>query len=538
MMQSLLARARQRVDDDRLDEAVDLLREAAELAPAEARAAIRHDIGYLCLRSGRFEEAADAFRTAVLAEPGFALAHVRLGAALQALGDPDAALAAYERAAEIDGSRADAPFRAGVLLESRGRRAPALAALRRAASTRPPGALSRLAEARLALDAGRHEEAERLLRALLAAHPGHLEATDTLGSLLADAGRAEAAFACFEHVTRRSHQYAGSFYDLVRCRRIGTADAALVGRMAAAAARGGLHAEARVKLHLALGKAADDLGDPAEAMRQFDLAGTIRSCDDDAVGRAVEAHVEQMIGCFGAQRLARAAETGHADGTAILIVGLPRSGTTLVEQILSCHPDVRAGGELPFWAEQAGLVDERDPGLLRRKAAEYVDLLHGMAPGGGRVTDKMPLNVFRVGLIHLCLPRAVIVLCRRRPIDVALSIHRTYFNRDVGIPTGGTALVSAMRAVERLSLHWRQVLPGAQFHEIAYERLVSEPEQAIGELLSACNLPWHGACLHPERNPRVVRTPSRWQVRQPISSPPADSWRRYEPWLGALAALL
>ncbi len=336
----------------------------------------------------------------------------------------------------------------------------------------------------------------------------------------------------------RSPQYAGSFYDLVRCRRIGTADAALVGRMEAAAARPGLHAEARVKLHLALGKAADDLGDPGEAMRQFDLAGALRG-GGDADGRAVEVRVDRLIDRFGAQRLARASETGHPDGTAVLVVGLPRSGTTLVEQILSCHPDVHPGGELPFWTERTALVDEQDAGRLARAGANYADLLHGLAPAGiGRVTDKMPLNVFQVGLIHLCLPRAMIVSCRRRPIDVALSIHRTYFNRDIALPTRGAALVAAVRAIERLSAHWRQVLPAAQLHEVDYERLVSEPGREIAALLSACRLSWNEACLHPERNPRVVRTPSRWQVRQPITPPLHEAWRRYEPWLGALAALL
>ena len=254
------------------------------------------------------------------------------------------------------------------------------------------------------------------------------------------------------------------------------------------------------------------------------------------------AHVEQLIDRFGTERLARAAETGHPDKTALLIVGLPRSGTTLVEQILSCHPDVHPGGELPFWTERMRLVDEQDPASLAHTGAEYSDLLRGLAPSGlaatGRVTDKMPLNVFQLGLVHLCLPRAIIVLCRRRPIDVALSIHRTYFHRGVGLPTGGTALVAAVQAVERLCLHWRQVLPAAQLHEVAYERLVSDPGKEIGALLAACDLAWTDACLHPERNARVVRTPSRWQVRQPITPPPADAWRRYEPWLGPLDALL
>ncbi len=540
MTNTLLMRARSCLDAGRLDKAIELLRAAAASVPADA--ALWHDFGYLCLKAGRFGEAVDGFRAAVLADPRFTLAHVRLGVALQAVGDTGAALEAYRHAAALDGSRADAPFRAGALLEALGRQALALAAYRQAASTRPPSALSGLAEARLALDAGRHDQAEQLLRALLATYPGHLEATDTLGSVLADAGNAEAASACYEHVTQASPQYAGSFYDLVRCRRIGAADATLIGRMTATAARRDLHAEARLKLHLALGKAADDLGNPAEAMRQFDLAAAMRRRGNEADGQAIVARVEHLIDRFDAQRLVQAAGTGHPDRTAILIAGLPRSGTTLVEQILSCHPDVHAGGELPFWTERAALVDERDPVSLARTGIEYADLLHGLVPDGAaataRVTDKMPLNLFQLGLVHLCLPRVVVVLCRRRPIDVALSIHRTYFHRGAGLPTGGAPLVAAVQAMERLALHWRQVLPAAQLHEVVFERLVSDPGEQVAALLSACGLAWAEACLHPERNARVVRTPSRWQVRQPITPPSPDAWRRYEPWLGALGALL
>ena len=535
MIPPLLAQAKTHVDQDRLDDALPLLRRAATLTPDPA--GIHHDIGYLLLRLGRFGKAADAFRAAIAAQPDFALAHVRLGVALQAAGDRDEALAAYGRAAELDPRRADAPFRAGVLLEALGFRVSAMAALRRAAATRPASALSRLAAVRLQLDAGRYKEAEPALRTLLALHPGHLEATDTLGSVLADAGRFDAAWSCYDHVTRASPQYAGSFYDLVRCRTIGRADADLVDRMSTAAARSDLHTEARVKLHLALGKAADDLDRPGEAMRQYGIASSFRVASDERAAAVIGNRVDRAIELFDARRLAGAAKRGDRDRTAILIVGLPRSGTTLVEQILSCHPDVGGAGELPFWFERAAVLDDEDASARGEAAADYLRLLREAAPSARHVTDKMPLNVLHLGLIHLCLPRATLVLCRRRPIDVALSIHRTHFNRDGLVPTGGAPLVAAVRAIERLSAHWRSILPPGQLHELFYERLVADRRNAIGALLAACGLPWNEACVRPEHNPRVVRTPSRWQVRQPITAAPADAWRRYEPWLGPLADL-
>ena len=535
----LLVQARAALDAGRREDAIARLRDAARAAPDEA--AIHHDLGYLLLASGRFAEAARSFGDAVAVDRGFALAAVRLGVALQALDDSEGALAAYRHASLHAPARSDAPYREGALLELLGRRAAALDAFGRAAATRPETALSRLAAVRLDLARTRHDVAERGLRALLDAHPGHLEATDTLGEVLADAGRLDEAWDCYARVTAAAPQYAGSFYDLVRCRRIGPDDGDLVRRMTETASRTDLHAEARARLHLALGKAADDLDDPERAMAHFHQADTIRAGSGDAVACAIEDRVERLIRRFDAGTLAAAARTGGDDDpTPILVVGLPRSGTTLVEQILSCHPAVAGGGELPFWTERAAECPDTVPdrAFLTRAAADYRDALRAIDPDAARVTDKMPLNVFHAGLVHLALPRATIILCRRRPIDVALSIHRTSFNRHLAFPTGGTALVRTVRAVERLSLHWRAVLPPARFHEVSYDALVSEPERVIRALLSACLLAWNEDCLRPERNTRVVRTPSKWQVRRPIAAPAADAWRRYEPWLGAMAELL
>ncbi len=547
----LLAKAGAALAAERREEAIGHLRAAAEAAPDDA--AIHHDLGYLHLASGHFSEAARSFRQALAADDNFALAAVRLGVALQALDDVDGALGAYRHAAACAPSRADAPFREGALLELLGRRTAALASFGRAAATRPGTALSLLAAVRLDLAHGRLEPAERGLRALLDVHPAHLEATDTLGELLADTGRLDEAWDCYARVTATSPHYAGSFYDLVRCRQIRPDDGDLVGRMATAAARTDLHAEARARLHLALGKAADDLDDPARAMAHFDEADRIRGRSGEPVAQLIEERVERLIGRFDAGALAAAAATrtsagGDGDPAPILIVGLPRSGTTLVEQVLSCHPAVVGGGELPFWTERAADLTDPvgDEAFRARAASDYLDVLRAIGrpePGAtsrdaASVTDKMPLNVFHAGLVHLALPRAVIVLCRRRPIDVALSIHRTSFNRHLAFPTGGDALVRTVRAVERLLLHWRAMLPPASIHEVRYEELVSEPERAIRALVAACGLSWDERCLRPERNPRMVRTPSKWQVRRPIAAPPPEAWRRFEPWLGPLAALL
>src|SRR5581483_10139160 len=177
------------------------------------------------------------------------------------------------------------------------------------------------------------------------------------------------------------------------------------------------------------------------------------------------------------------------------IIGMPRSGTTLVEQIVSSHPEVAAGGELNFWNER-GAVWHRlgDSGFekpfLAQAARDYLRVLRTIAPRARRVTDKMPFNFLWAGLIHLALPRAVIIHCRRTAIDTALSIHQTHFHPSLAFPTGGAELVSYFRSYQRLTEHWRCALPTECFIEVEYEELTREPEPAIRRIIKACGLPW------------------------------------------------
>lgn len=175
---------------------------------------------------------------------------------------------------------------------------------------------------------------------------------------------------------------------------------------------------------------------------------------------------------------------------------------------------------------------------LGKVAAEYLGVLRAIAPAAARVTDKMPFNFLWAGLIHMAFPRATIIHCRRTPIDTALSIHQTHFHPGLAFPTGGVELVEYFHSYRRLTDHWRKVLPPDRFIEVDYEQLTRTPEPEIRRIIVACGLTWHDACLHPEDNPRAVRTPSRWQARQPIYRNSVGRWRRYEPWLGAFRSLV
>ena len=173
--------------------------------------------------------------------------------------------------------------------------------------------------------------------------------------------------------------------------------------------------------------------------------------------------------------------------------------------------------------------------FLAKAAADYLRVLRAIAPKAARVTDKMPFNFLWAGLIHLAFPRATIIHCRRAAVDTALSIHQTHFHPSLAFPTGG---VRAGRVFPQLPADHRplaHVLPADRFLEVDYEDLTREPEPVIRRIIAACGLPWHDACLHPESNPRAVKTPSKWQTRQPIYRTSVARWRRYEPWLGPLA---
>ena len=535
----LLAQATGLLKNARPAEAVGPLREAALLQPSNAL--IQHDLGLALLEVGQVEDSISAFRLAIASNPRYADAHFRLGIALEKLGDYGGAVRAYDRATELVPSLAEAWFRAGALVYLMGHRKEAVGCFRRAASVGRKSRFGRLGAARALLAEERDEEGEKVLRQTAALDPASALAHELLGGLLAEYGRFDEAYDCFARAIALSPAMAGCYYDLVRCRLVTPADEGLIARMEAALAAPGLERTQRHRVHLALGKAADDLGDYALAMRHLDAADAVRRGSTPFDSAAFDLAVDRLIQRGAPDAIAGAAERGCDDETPVLIVGMPRSGTTLVEQILSSHPQVRGGGELNFWNERAPTWLAAEAGaagsFMRQAAADYLGVLRAIGPTAARVTDKMPFNFLWAGLIHLAFPRATIIHCRRSPVDTALSIHQTLFYPGLAFPTGGVELVAYFRSYLRLTDHWRRALPSDRFVEVDYEELTRQPEPAIRRIVASCGLAWDDACLRPERNRRAVRTPSKWQTRQPIYRSSVDRWRRYEPWLGPLRAL-
>ena len=552
----LLALATKFLQAGRPADAIAPLHDAGLLQPSNA--IIQHDLGLACLEVGHIPDAIAALQRAVASNPNYADAYFRLGIAFEKLGNIGGALAAYDRATNLLPSLTEAWFRAGALVYIVGHLDEAIGCFRRAAAAGGRTNFGRLGKARALLIEDRNQEAEQVLRETLVADPRNAMAYELLGNLLSEFGRFDEARACFERAIALAPMLAGSYYDLVRCRPVTSADDNLIQGMQAALATPGLEAGQRQRLHLAIGKAAEDLGDYGLAMQHCDAADAVRRGSASFDSAAFSLLIDRLIALCAPELIARAPELGSADATPVLIVGMPRSGTTLVEQIVSMHPEVAAGGELNFWNERGAewrrsdaegnetqfvptenLVSE----FLAKAAADYLGVLRKIAsrkitPKAARVTDKMPFNFLWAGLIHVAFSRATIIHCRRAAIDTALSIHQTHFHPILAFPTGGVELVAYFRGYQRLIDHWRKMLPADRFIEVDYEDLTSAPEPVIRRIIAACGLEWHDDCLRPESNTRAVKTPSKWQTRQPIYRTSVERWRRYEPWLGPLRALV
>ncbi len=542
----LLALATNALKAGRPADAIAPLRGAALLEPSNA--VIQHDLGLACLEAGHVSDAVAALRQAVASNPRYADAYFRLGIASEKLGDMRGALVAYDHATKLLPSMTEAWFRAGALVYTMGHRDEAIACFRRAAVTGGRSSFGRLGKARALLIEDRNEEAEQVLRETLVADPTNAMAYESLGNLLSEVGRFDEARACFERAIAIAPLLAGSYYDLVRCRPVTRDDDNLLQGMQTALTTPGLEVGQRQRLHLAIGKAAEDLGDYRLAMQQFDAADTVRRGSSWFDSAAFSLEVDRLIARCTPEWITRTAELGSSDATPVLIIGMPRSGTTLVEQIVSMHPEVGAAGELNFWNERGAVWHSSGVGgnetpfvvseFLAKAATDYLGVLRAIAPTAPRVTDKMPFNFLWAGLIRVAFPCATIIHCRRTAVDTALSIHQTHFHPTLAFPTGGPELVAYFRCYQRLVEHWRRVLPADRFVEVEYEEMTSMPEPVIRRLITACGLGWHDACLRPESNPRAVKTPSKWQTRQPIYRTSVARWRRYEPWLGPLRELV
>ncbi|HBR97679.1 MAG TPA: sulfotransferase, partial [Gammaproteobacteria bacterium] len=266
---------------------------------------------------------------------------------------------------------------------------------------------------------------------------------------------------------------------------------------------------------------------------------------------ALQARVDRMIETYTIDFFAEHRRLGLGTDQPVFIVGLPRSGTTLTEQILSAHPDLHGAGELPDLGRlAASLVTDEESALFQaaQRLAEQGDvasrelakrylksLREGATKGRTRISDKSPLNFFQLALAALMFPNARVIHCTRHPRDNALSVWMENFNPDQQWSTDFDDLAFYRRQYLRLMQHWREALP-LEILEMPYETTVADLEGQAKRMMDFLRVPWDARCLSFHKSERAVQTPSRWQVRQPIYTRSVERWRAYEPYLPTLVS--
>lgn len=533
------------------------------------------------VREGRTQDAMRMLQAAVARDPHNAVFQVQLGRLLAHAGKLDAAASAFRTAAGLKPEDPEAPVllgqalaRAGRLLEARDALRLALSLVPRHAGVRdaladlefrvgfPEDALPlwlerlqaspddvdvRLKAGETLSRLGHHARAAALYRAGLALAPGSAELWLALGQAVEDDGDREAASDAYARALALRPGWPFALACQLALARGDATDALLDEAGAGMRAPGARDAD-RAMLGYAIGKARDARGDHAGAMSAWRIANAARQREIGPPDPgAMRARIERTIAHWPAGALdggspPGAAVAGSEDARPVFVVGMPRSGTTLTEQILAGHPAVHGCGELPDLAMVARRLpaDPRDidQGMADEAIARYLAAATRHAPAGAsRLVDKEPLNYFHLGLVALLFPRARVVWCRRDPRDVAVSIHAENFALDEVLATDFGGIAHYINGQQRLMRHWQSVLP-LPIHVSRYEDLVSDPEGRARALVDFLGLPWDPACLDFHRGPQNVQSPSRWQVREPVHGRSIGRWRHYEDALTPLVAAL
>jgi tetratricopeptide (TPR) repeat protein len=302
-----------------------------------------------------------------------------------------------------------------------------------------------------------------------------------------------------------------------------------------------------MSLHFALGKGFDDTKQYNKAFPHFLEGCRLRRKRIEYSTEANDKYVDNIISFFSSDHIKQLRSEACTSDLPIFVLGMPRSGTTLTEQIIASHPDVHGAGELPDLLDISGNPQGNDfsdypqslTGItqaeLKIMGNRYVTGLAERNPKAARITDKMPANFNCLGLIHLMLPNAKIIHIKRNPVDTCLSNFTKLFGHKSQPQSYDlTEIGLYYRNYARLMDHWREVLPKGSFYEVEYEKLVVDNENQAKALIDYCQLDWDDACLNFHKTKRIVRTASITQVRQPIYNTSVERWRKYETYLEPL----
>ncbi|TBR10233.1 MAG: sulfotransferase family protein [Lysobacter sp.] len=506
------------------------------VAAAARDPALLFEYAQLLASIGHVQAAIPVLDELVDAAPSMFIAWILLGRLAYEMHDEPAAAAAFGRAHAID--PADAQARRGLAesLYASEAFAEALGHFIVLARQYPEDMTLRLRAASCHARLGDLDAALSFLDTAIQQWQGEPAPWFAKGQLLEDAGDATAARVAYAMAMRIAPQWVEPVAAALALDHAAPAEPL---RLSAAqmACDVAIPADGRASLHYALGKAADAGGRHADAWEHWSAANAARRSQGVAESpAAVGARMRSLRSFYAPSKVRRLARPTGAGVRPVLIVGMPRSGTTLAEQVLASHPRIHGAGELPTFAQlhmrlAAEPAAMADTFRLDAAANDYLSALSRHAPADAVcLVDKQPYNFMFLGLAAILFPETRVVWCRRDPRDVAVSIYGENFGPQATYATDLQDIRVLVEAHDRLMAHWRSVLD-LPVYELRYEALVGNFEHETRRLVEFTGMEWDAACLEFHQTRRVVQTNSRWQVRRPVSGRSVGRWRHYAPWL-------
>jgi tetratricopeptide (TPR) repeat protein len=508
-------------------------------------AELQNEIGLCKQEAGDPLGAAKCFERATDLNPQSVYGYFNLGMLAKLRGDRRQAFDAFKRAAELDPTFLNTYPEIAELMQGLFNFAEALPILEAGLNENPDSLTLMVAVAATYRKVGQPERAEMLFQKAFAKDP---DAGAAYAFWLQEEGRFPESIEVLEKWIRLRPAQGHAYYLLANQRCYEIDGTSLTETMTPLLEKRSLSELSRMYLAYGLAKTYDHEKNYGQAMKFFDeanaLAFKIHRPRLKFDLKAMDATLGLLGRVFTSENIAFHSQYGSTSEAPLMIVGMIRTGTTLLDQILSSHPDVKSAGEQPFWMNEGWKTFRRwdqsgiKPDEIKQLADSYLATLSRAVGTSYRITDKMPTNSEYLGLISMVLPRAKFIHLRRNPVDTCLSIYTTYFG---GGPTmfaySQNNIVTAYKGYMRTMEYWRTVLPKGQMLEIDYEELVGDKETVLRRVLKFCGLTWNDAVLTHEENQSSVSTPSYWTARQPVNAGSVERWRRYEPWLGQLKDL-
>lgn len=497
----------------------------------------------VCIARSDFAEATTCYQDVLRLDPRHAIAHNNLGAALVKLGRYQEAESEFRRAIGIRESYPDAHSNLGSVLRVLGRTTEAEAPLRRALKLRPTFVEAQSGLGLTLILLARLSEAKECFDKVLRVAPRHAEALVGTAQVAALEGHFDESEATYRRALAVDPKMPSAWAALGQLRKMTPADRDWLGAAEEIAASG-LAALEEANVRFSIAKYYDDVGDFARAFRYYQRANELQKSAADSFDRDdYTRSVDDLIRVYTREALSTP-HAGASDSTRpVFVVGMPRSGTSLVEQIIASHPRAHGAGELGFWAFAArkheSTVRHELPAepLTRRLAEGYLRVLEGHSPDALRVVDKSPYNFERLGLIHAVFPKARMIYLRRDPIDTCLSCYFQQLSPTLNFKLDLTDLAHYFRQQHRAVEHWRATLPPGTLLDVPYAELVANQEAWSRKILEFLGLDWDERCLNFHQTQRPVVTASYRQVRQKMYQSSVGRWRNYEKFISPLLSL-